>query len=243
MCVGSIPAVPVLFDYKICYMEVTIDSYWKNLLEEELDKDYFLKIRDFLYREKKRWKIIYPRWKDIFYAFDATPFDTLKVVILWQDPYHGPWQAHGLCFSVQKWVKIPPSLRNIFKEISDDIGWETPSHGCLDKRAHQGVLLLNAILTVEAHKASSHADIGWQKFTDAVIRKISEEKEWIVFLLRWAYAQSKKKLIDLDKHFVLETTHPSPFSAHKWFLWSRHFSQVNHILNSQNKREIDWIIT
>lgn len=221
---------------------IQIDESWKKVLQEEFEQEYFVWIRNFLIQEEELWKIIYPEWKDIFNAFNSTPFDDVKVVIIGQDPYHGLGQAHGLCFSVQKWVRQPPSLKNIFKEISSDLWWTSPDHWCLDKRAEQWVFLLNAILTVEARTPASHAKIWWQKFTDVVIKKLSEERKWLVFLLWWAYAQNKKILIDQDRHFILETTHPSPFSAHKWFLWSKHFSKTNEILTMQGKKEIDWSI-
>jgi len=164
----------------------------------------------------------------------------VKIVIIGQDPYHWEWQAHWLSFSVPDWLKFPPSLRNIFKEIKLDLGNEIPKSWNLERWAKQWVLLLNAILTVEASKAASHSKIWWQNFTDKVIETISKEKSWVIFLLWWAFAQNKKYLIDTKKHYILETTHPSPLSAHRWFLWSKHFSKTNQILKSKGKKEIEW---
>jgi uracil-DNA glycosylase len=175
---------------------------------------------------------VYPKWSDIFNAFNLTPFDKVRVVILGQDPYHGEWEAHGLCFSVQDWVKLPPSLKNIFKELSTDIGMPIPNKWNLTHRAEQWVFLLNASLTVMKDTPNSHKDIWWHTFTDAVIKSISDKKDGVIFLLRWAFAQKKKELIDTSRHTVLEAPHPSPFSVHKWFFWCKHFSKVNEILQS-----------
>lgn len=218
---------------------VQMEESWKKLLNTEFEKEYFQNIRDFLTEEKKKWKTIYPSWWDIFNAFNSTSVEEVKVVILWQDPYYGPGQAHGLCFSVQEWIKQPPSLKNIFKELESDLGILPPSHGSLQKWAGQWVFLLNAILTVERWLPASHAKIWWEDFTDAVIENLSKEKDGLIFLLWWSFAQSKKYLIDESKHHILETTHPSPFSAHRGFLWCRHFSQVNEILSLHGKPEID----
>jgi len=221
-------------------VNLQIEKSWKKELNTEFQKDYFIKIREFLLEEKQKGSIVYPEWKNIFKAFDMISFDQVKVVILWQDPYHGEWQAHGLSFSVPEWTKQPPSLKNIFKELKNDINIDIPEHWNLEKWAKQGVLLLNAILTVQASSPASHSKIGWEKFTDAVIKKLSDERDWIIFLLWGAFAQSKKPLIDLNKHFVLETTHPSPFSAYRGFLWSNPFSKTNKILEKIWKKKIDW---
>jgi uracil-DNA glycosylase len=222
---------------------VMIHASWKQVLSQEFHKPYFDAIKFFLQEEKRLWHIVYPLWGDIFNAFNQTPFDEVKVVILWQDPYHGAGEAHWLCFSVQDWVKQPPSLKNIFKELASDIvGFSAPLSWNLVSWAQQGVFLLNSTLTVRKDAPNSHKDIGWQQFTDAVIKKISDDKENIVFLLRWSYAQSKIDLIDTSKHFVLQSAHPSPFSAYKWFFWSQHFSQTNNFLQSKWKKSINWFL-
>jgi len=218
---------------------IQVEEWWKNVLRKEFEQPYFEQIKDFLVQEKKLWKVVYPEGKNIFGAFNSTPFDKVKVVIIGQDPYHGPWQAHGLCFSVQHGTKSPPSLKNIYKELHDDIWFEIPDHGCLQKRADQWVFLLNAILTVEARNAASHSRIWWQQFTDHVIQKLSKQKEGLVFLLRWAFAQGKKELIDVSVHHILEAPHPSPFSANRGFFGCKHFSKTNKILISENKSPID----
>lgn len=220
---------------------IQIDSSWKNILREEFQKPYFEQIKSFLEQEKNNWSVIYPKWSDIFNAFNQTPFDEVKVVVLGQDPYHGEGEAHWLCFSVQDGIRIPPSLRNIFKELVTDIpGFVSPVSGNLLAWAQQGVFLLNATLTVRKDTPNSHKDAGWQQFTDAVIKKISDKKEYIVFILWWAYAQSKINLIDQDKHLVLQSPHPSPFSAHKWFFGCKHFSKTNKYLSAHWKKEINW---
>jgi uracil-DNA glycosylase len=199
-----------------------------------------LAIKEFIFQEKNAWTIIYPQWQDIFNAFNLTPFDTVKVVILGQDPYHGEWEAHGLCFSVQDWIKLPPSLKNIFKELYSDL-WITPMWWWnLSKRAEQWVFLLNASLTVKKDTPNSHKDIWRHIFTDEVIKSISDKKDWVIFVLWWAFAQKKKELIDTSRHVVLEAPHPSPFSVYKWFYWSKPFSQINEILKSRWDNEIDW---
>ncbi len=217
-----------------------IEQSWKKMLNKEFQSDYFLEIKNFLLTEKLNWKNIYPIWKNIFKAFDMVPFDKVKVVILGQDPYHGKGQAHGLSFSVPEGINPPPSLKNIFKELYSDLGIPIPKHGNLEKWAKQWVLLLNAILTVEASSPASHSKIGWETFTDAIIKKLSDERDGIVFLLWGTFAQTKKNLIDTKKHYILETTHPSPFSAYRGFLGSKHFSKTNNILKKLGKTEIDW---
>jgi len=214
---------------------------WKELLKDEFSKPYFRQIVTFLKTEKAAGKIIHPPGPLIFNAFNQTPFTKLKVVLLGQDPYHGQGQAHGLSFSVQNGVKPPPSLANIFKEIQSDTGIAMPQqYGNLTRWAEQGVLLLNASLTVRANEPNSHARIGWTEFTDAVIRKISEEKKGIVFLLWGKFAQDKQVLIDETKHFVLKAAHPSPFAADKGFFGCRHFSKTNELLTRQGLSPIDW---
>jgi uracil-DNA glycosylase len=221
-------------------MDVKIEESWKEVLKQEFKKDYFLQIATFLKAEKLSGKTIYPPGGLIFNAFNTTPFDRLKVVILGQDPYHGPGQAHGLSFSVPKGVPPPPSLINIFKELNNDIGMAIPSHGNLTHWAEQGVMLLNASLTVRANEPMSHAKIGWAEFTNAVIEKISAQKEHTVFLLWGKFAQEKISLVDETKHLVLKAAHPSPFSADKGFFGCKHFSKTNTWLGSKGIDPIDW---
>lgn len=218
---------------------IKIHDSWKNVLSDVFETPYFQNIRQFLTAEKQHGKLIYPPGNLIFNAFDSTPFDEVKVVLLGQDPYHGAGQAMGLSFSVPRQMPIPASLRNVYKELADDLDFSIPSHGDLSAWAGQGVLMLNAILTVEAGRAGSHKDIGWQKFTDAVIRKLSEEKSGLVFLLWGNFARSKKDLIDGKKHYILESPHPSPLAGNA-FLGNRHFSMVNEILLKEGKKPIDW---
>jgi uracil-DNA glycosylase len=220
-------------------MDVKIASTWKSLLADEFNKSYFHELTAFIRQEYKS-QTIYPRGLDIFKAFDKCDFSDVKVVIIGQDPYHGPGQANGLCFSVCQGVPIPRSLMNIFKEIKNDLGKPIPASGDLERWAEQGVLLLNATLTVKAHLPGSHQNRGWETFTDAVIRKISEEKEGVVFLLWGAYAQKKGELIDRSKHLALASAHPSPFSADRGFFGCRHFSKANAYLKSKGREEIDW---
>ena len=220
-------------------MEVKIEKSWQNILQCEFDKPYFEKITEFVKSEILAGKTVYPSGKLIFNAFEKTPFDNLKVVILGQDPYHGVGQAHGLCFSVQHGIKPPPSLINIYKEIQNDLGITPPNHGCLEKWTEQGVFMLNSILTVRANEATSHSKIGWQTFTDAVICKISEQKRGIVFLLWGNFARSKKSLIDTAKHFVLEAAHPSPLAGNA-FSGCKHFSRANALLEQQGIKPINW---
>jgi len=222
-------------------MPVNIEASWKELLSSEFEKEYFKNIQKFLKTEIESWKIIYPHPKNIFAAFNAIPVKDVKVVILGQDPYHGAWQAHGLSFSVQEWVKIPPSLRNIYKELGNEYpDYIVPESGSLESWSRQWVLLLNSILTVEASKPASHAKCWWAEFTDSILSKLSESREWVIFVLWGAFAQKKKVLIDANKHFVLESPHPSPFSAHTGFLWNGHFKKINKILKEKWKKEIIW---
>lgn len=221
-------------------MNVKIEDSWKEVLKTEFTKPYFLQIVTHLKTERATGKTIYPQGSSIFNAFDKTPFNQLKVVLLGQDPYHGPNQAMGLSFSVPQGVPPPPSLINIFKELRKDIGMEIPKTGDLTSWAQQGVLLLNAALTVRANEPASHSKIGWMEFTDAVIKKISDEKSGIVFLLWGRFAQDKQVLIDEIKHHVLKAAHPSPFSADKGFFGCKHFSRTNELLIKQGKQPIDW---
>ncbi len=221
-------------------MNVKIEESWKEVLKHEFTKPYFLQIVTHLKTERASGKIIYPPGQLIFNAFDKTPFSILKVVILGQDPYHGAGQAMGLSFSVPDDVPPPPSLVNIYKELNKDIGMPIPSTGNLTKWAEQGVLLLNAVLTVRANEPASHSKIGWMDFTNAVIKKISDEKKGIVFLLWGKFAQEKQVLIDETKHFVLKAAHPSPFSADKGFFGCKHFSRTNELLIKQGIDPINW---
>ncbi|WP_119079365.1 uracil-DNA glycosylase [Chitinophaga alhagiae] len=221
-------------------MDVKIESSWKEVLKDEFQKAYFEQIAMFLKHEKALGKTIYPPGSLIFNAFDKTPFDRVKVVILGQDPYHGPGQAHGLCFSVQKGVKPPPSLVNIYKELNKDIGLPMPETGDLTPWAESGVLLLNAMLTVRDGEPASHSKIGWESFTDAVIRKVSDGKEGVVFMLWGKFAQDKQVLIDGTRHYILKAAHPSPFSADKGFFGCRHFSKANELLIKQGKEPVNW---
>ncbi len=216
-----------------------IEDSWKTILMDEFNTSYFAALKDFLIKEKQTYKV-YPPGNQIFNAFNHTPFDRVKVVILGQDPYHGKGQAHGLCFSVPQGIKPPPSLENIFKELQNDLGISIPDHGNLLKWAEQGILLLNATLTVRANQAGSHQGKGWENFTNAVIQKISDNKTGVVFLLWGRYAQAKETLIDTNKHFVLKAAHPSPFSAYNGFFGCKHFSKANDILSNQNLTPIDW---
>lgn len=224
-------------------MSVTLEKSWLKALNEEFEKDYMKGLKAFLLEEKNKGKTIYPKSADIFNALDHTPFDKVSVVILGQDPYHGTGQAHGLSFSVQKGMVVPPSLKNIYKELATDInGFTMPLHGNLTKWADQGVLLLNATLTVRAHEPGSHQGKGWEIFTDKIISTLSAERKGIVFLLWGRYAQNKSVLIDETKHTVLKAPHPSPFSAHSGFLGCRHFSKTNEILIKEGKNPVDWQI-
>ena len=221
-------------------MDVKIEPSWKEILHEEFDKPYFQQIPLHLKTEKSQGKTIYPPGPQIFNAFNTTPFDKVKVVILGQDPYHGQGQAHGLCFSVQNGVTPPPSLVNIFKELKEDVGMKIPNHGNLSRWAEQGVFLLNASLTVRAAEPMSHSKIGWAQFTDAVIKIISERKEHVVFFLWGKFAQDKRVLIDETKHFILRAAHPSPLSAFNGFFGCKHFSKANEYLVSKGIDPVDW---
>lgn len=220
-------------------MEVKIAADWKALLQEEFDKPYFEELIRFV-KEEYATRRIYPRGSNIFRAFDKCPFDRLKVVIIGQDPYHGPNQAHGLCFSVADGVPHPPSLQNIFKEVAADIGTPIPASGNLDRWAEQGVLLLNAVLTVREHEAASHAGRGWERFTDAVVRAISERKQGVVYLLWGSYAQKKGAIADPARNCILKAVHPSPLSAYRGFLGCKHFSKANDYLRSRGETPINW---
>jgi uracil-DNA glycosylase len=219
--------------------DVKIHDSWKSRLKPEFDKPYFEELIAFV-RSEYATQTVYPPGKEIFSAFDACPFDEVKVVIIGQDPYHGPGQANGLCFSVRDGVKMPPSLVNIFKEIRQDLGTPIPTSGNLERWARQGVLLLNATLTVRASAPGSHQGKGWEGFTDSVIRILSAEKSGIVFLLWGAYAQKKGEIIDRNRHLVLMSAHPSPFSADRGFFGNKHFSKTNDYLRSKGQREINW---
>lgn len=215
---------------------------WQTLLQEEKKQPYFRSILTFITRERTSGKTIYPQNKNIFNAFKYTPFDQVRVVILGQDPYARPNQAHGLCFSVTQGTTIPPSLKNIFQELHDDLGIPIAKQGCLEKWAHQGVFLLNTVLTVEAYKPLSHSNIGWETFTDHVIALLNTHKKGLIFLLWGAFAQNKGRVIDRTRHRVLETTHPSPLSAYRGFLGCNHFSQTNALLKAMGQTEIDWCV-
>lgn len=223
-------------------MDVKIEASWKEILKDEFKKPYFLQITDHLKTEKKQGKTIYPPGPYIFNAFEKTPFDAVKVVILGQDPYHGVNQAHGLSFSVQNGIQPPPSLVNIFKELHEDVGIPIPTHGNLEKWSKQGVLLLNASLTVRAQEPMSHSKIGWEKLTNTVIEKVSELKEHVVFLLWGRFAQEKAALIDEKKHLILKSAHPSPLSAKNGFFGCRHFSKTNNYLVKHGIDPIDWAL-
>lgn len=218
-----------------------IEESWKEVLIGEFQQDYFAKLKEFLVDEKSK-NVVYPPGPLIFNAFNFTPFNDVKVVLLGQDPYHGPGQAHGLCFSVPNGVQKPPSLINIFKEIQTDLGIPFPKTGNLEKWAKQGVLLLNTTLTVRAHQAGSHQKKGWEQFTDAAITAISRNRTGVVFLLWGAYAQAKVSIIDQTKHYVLTAPHPSPLSVTRGFFGCKHFSKTNELLRAQGKVEIDWSI-
>ena len=220
-------------------MDVKMEPSWKTRLAGEFEKDYFVKLTDFV-RQEYRQATVYPSGPNIFNAFAHCPFDRVKVVIIGQDPYHEPGQAHGLCFSVQDGTPFPPSLQNIFKEITDDLGRPRPTSGDLTRWADQGVLLLNATLTVRAHRAGSHQGHGWETFTDAAIRCLNAERQHLVYMLWGAYAQKKGASIDTSRNLVLTSPHPSPLSAHRGFFGNRHFSHANDYLVALGESPIDW---
>jgi uracil-DNA glycosylase len=216
-----------------------IEESWKAALGEEFGKEYFVGLKAFLIEEKKKFRV-YPPGGLIFNAFQHTPFDRVRVVLLGQDPYHGPGQAHGLCFSVPEGISKPPSLINILKELQSDLGIDSPPHGNLTRWADQGVLLLNATLTVRENQAGSHQNRGWEQFTDAAITQLSARREGLVFVLWGSYAMAKRSLIDASRHHILTAVHPSPLSAHRGFFGCGHFSKINNLLREQGVNEIDW---
>ena len=218
---------------------IQIESSWKEKLRDSFQSESFIRLKKFLKSEKSTQKI-YPAGNKIFSAFNLCPFNSVKIVIIGQDPYHGPKQANGLCFSVSDGIKPPPSLQNIFKELKDDLDLEIPLSGNLEHWAEQGVLMLNATLTVRAKQAGSHQKKGWEEFTDNVIRTLSEEKENLIFLLWGRFAQNKAQIIDNEKHYILTAAHPSPFSAHSGFFGCKHFSKTNEILKKLNQKPIKW---
>lgn len=220
-------------------MNVKIDSSWAIRLQSEFDAPYFGNLVNFV-REAYRQSVCFPQGREIFKAFDLCPFDKVKVVIIGQDPYHEPGQAEGLCFSVKEGVAMPPSLVNIFKEVQADLGAPFPASGSLRRWAEQGVLLLNATLTVEAHRAGSHQNRGWERFTDAAISMLSKEKKHLVFILWGGYARRKGVVIDRGRHLVLESAHPSPLSAHRGFFGNHHFSRCNEYLKNHGREPIEW---
>lgn len=217
-----------------------LESSWNNHLAGEFEKPYMKNLREFLRQEKAAKKTIYPKSAEIFKAFEYTPFDQVKVVIVGQDPYHGPTQAHGLCFSVPRGVRTPPSLINIYKELQSDLGVTPPAHGCLESWAKQGVLLLNSVLTVERGMAASHQGKGWEVFTDQVINILNSDPRPKAFVLWGAYAQRKGQMIDRHRHLVIESVHPSPLSANRGFFGSRPFSQINAFLEKTDQATINW---
>lgn len=221
---------------------VQLESGWKSRLLPEFDAPYMTDLRAFLLAEKQRGRKVFPPGSEIFNAFNSTPFSDVRVVILGQDPYHGPGQAHGLCFSVRHGVALPPSLQNIFKELETDIGMCRPAHGNLQHWAEQGVLLLNSVLTVEQGRAAAHQGRGWERFTDRAIALLNEEREGLVFMLWGSYAQKKGQMIDGTRHLVLKSPHPSPLSASRGFFGCRHFSRANAYLQERGQRPIDWTL-
>lgn len=219
---------------------IQLETSWLERLNSEFDKDYMRALRHFLREQKNRRKVIYPKGSEFFNAFNSTPFEKVKVVILGQDPYHGPGQAHGLCFSVNHDIQIPPSLVNIYKEIETDLGIKPANNGYLQHWAEQGVLLLNSVLTVERGRAASHQGKGWEEFTDQAIAQLNEHRQGLVFMLWGSYAQRKGQFIDQQQHLVLKAPHPSPLSAHRGFFGCRHFSRANEYLQSHGLDPIDW---
>ncbi|MDQ2077912.1 uracil-DNA glycosylase [Marinimicrobium sp. ABcell2] len=222
--------------------KIDLHASWLAQLEPEFNQPYMRELKAFLLNEKQAGKVIYPASKNIFNAFNSAPLDQVKVVILGQDPYHGPGQAHGLCFSVQPGVQVPPSLQNIYKELKRDLGCEIPRHGYLQSWAEQGVLLLNATLTVEHGRAGSHQKQGWETFTDRAIQTLSQEREGVVFMLWGSYAQKKAALLDPARHLILKSSHPSPLSAYRGFLGCGHFSKANEYLRQRGQEPINWCL-
>ena len=222
--------------------DIQLEESWLNLLKPQFEQEYMLSLRKFLMTRKQHRAVIYPPGPQIFNALNSTPFDQVRVVILGQDPYHGPGQAHGLCFSVMPGVKTPPSLANIYREIQSDLGIDMPHHGYLQSWAEQGVLLLNAVLTVERGQAGSHQGKGWETFTDEVVRLLNDKTQGLVFMLWGSYAMKKGSMIDRKRHLVLTAPHPSPLSAHRGFLGCKHFSAANDYLEKQQKQPIDWSV-
>lgn len=220
--------------------EIKLEESWKKRLKSEFDKPYMTQLKAFLVEEKKRGKKVYPPGPKIFAAFEETPFDKVKVVILGQDPYHGPGQAHGLSFSVPPGIRFPPSLLNILKELKSDLGYDMPENGTLTHWAHEGVLLMNSVLTVEEGKAAAHQGKGWEHFTDAAIAALNEEKKHLVYILWGSYAQKKASFVDHKHNLVIESVHPSPLSAHRGFFGSKPFSKTNAYLKSHGIKPIDW---
>ena len=221
---------------------VELEASWLGLLRDEFDSHYMRQLRAFLMEEKQSGWQVFPSGRDMFNALNSTAFDDVKVVILGQDPYHGEGQAHGLCFSVKPGVAVPPSLRNIYRELETDVGFVSPGHGFLQAWAQQGVLLLNSILTVRANQAGSHHGKGWERFTDRIVELLSQNKESLVFLLWGSYAQKKGAMVDRSRHLVLQSVHPSPLSANRGFFGNRHFSQANTYLKSHGKPTVNWQI-
>ena len=219
---------------------IDLEPSWLAEIGNEFEQPYMRQLREFLRAEKAAGKLIYPASANWFNAFRCAPFASVEVVILGQDPYHGPGQAHGLCFSVPRGVDVPPSLRNIFQELDRDLGIAPPAHGCLESWATQGVLLLNSVLTVERGRAASHQGRGWERFTDRVVEVLSARREHLVFLLWGSYAERKGRIIDRERHLVLSSPHPSPLSAHRGFIGNGHFSAANRYLEAHGKRPIDW---
>jgi len=222
--------------------KVQLEGSWLERLDDQFHQEYMQKLRDFLVTRKQHRAVIYPPGKQIFNALNSTPFEQVRVVILGQDPYHGPGQAHGLCFSVQPGIRVPPSLANIYREVQADLGIDPPHHGYLQSWAEQGVLLLNAVLTVERGQAGSHQGKGWEVFTDAIVQLLNDERENLVFMLWGSYAMKKGAVIDRRKHLVLKAPHPSPLSAHRGFLGSRHFSSANDYLKKHQQLPINWAV-
>lgn len=221
---------------------INMDESWKSRLFAEFEQPYMRELREFLIEERRQGKVIFPRGDEIFNAFNSAPFESVRVVILGQDPYHGPGQAHGLCFSVRPGVQLPPSLRNIYREISDDVHASVGKNGCLQCWADQGVLLLNSVLTVEQGKAAAHQGKGWEQFTDRAIELLNRERNGVVFLLWGSYAQKKGQFIDRERHLVLKSPHPSPLSASRGFFGNHHFSRANEFLESRGLDPIDWSV-